>query len=121
MKKIALVAMSALFALGLSFGAAQAAEAPKGPVKVTNFGKKDPVSFDHAKHKDVKCEDCHHKQGNDKGEHKCGKCHGKDDNAKTKAPKLESSMHKKDVGVCYKCHRAEDAKHKLKCNDCHKK
>ncbi|MBI5015243.1 MAG: cytochrome c3 family protein [Deltaproteobacteria bacterium] len=122
MKKIILVASSALFALGLCLGSAQAVDAPKAPVKVTNYGKKDVVTFDHAKHaKDTKCEECHHKKGNEKGEHKCGKCHGKEDDAKTKAPKMESAAHKKDLGVCYKCHKAEDAKNKLKCADCHKK
>jgi hypothetical protein len=120
MKKIVLVAASALFALGLCVGSAQAVDAPKAPVKVTNFGKKPVVTFDHAKHKDTKCEECHHKAHNDKGEHNCGKCHGKEDDAKTKAPKMESAAHKKDVGVCFKCHKAEDAKHKLKCADCHK-
>lgn len=121
MKKIVLLAASAVFALGLSLGAAQAADAPAKPIEITNFGKKDSVKFDHAKHKDAKCEECHHTKGNDKGEPKCGKCHGKDDDAKTKAPKLESAAHKKDVGVCWSCHRASDAKNKLKCADCHKK
>lgn len=119
MRKIALVALSAVFALGLSLGTAQAADAPKAPTKVTNFGKKEVVTFDHAKHKDMKCEDCHHKKGNDKGEHKCGKCHTDKDQGK--ALNFKDASHKKDLGACYSCHLASDAKHKMKCADCHKK
>lgn len=119
MRKMLLAAASTLFALGLCFGSAQAADAPKAPEKVTNYGKKDVVTFDHAKHKASKCADCHHNEK--EGKFKCGECHGKDDNAKTKAIKLESAAHKKDVGACFGCHRAENAKHKLKCGDCHKK
>jgi hypothetical protein len=122
MKTLARTACSATLALGLalglSLGTALAADAPKGPVKVTNFGKKAAVTFDHARHKDVKCDACHHNAK--EGKFKCGECHGKDDDARTKAPKLESAAHKKDVGVCFGCHKAEDAKHKLKCADCHK-
>lgn len=117
MKKLVLLVASAVFAL--SFGIAHAVDAPKAPEKVTNYGKKDVVTFDHAKHKDAKCDKCHHNAK--EGKFKCGECHGKDDNAKTKAPKLETVAHGKDVGVCYGCHRAEDAKNKFKCNQCHKK
>ncbi|MBI5013941.1 MAG: cytochrome c3 family protein [Deltaproteobacteria bacterium] len=118
MNTIVRTALCTALTLGLSLGAALAADAPKGPVKVTNFGKKAAVTFDHGKHKDVKCEQCHHNAKD--GKFTCGECHRKDDDAKTKAPKLESAAHNKDVGVCFSCHRAEDAKHKLKCNDCHK-
>jgi hypothetical protein len=118
MKKLILCIASAVFALSLSV--AHAVDAPKGPEKVTNFGKKDVVSFDHSKHtKDLKCEKCHHNAKD--GKYKCGECHGKEDNAKTKAPKMEAAAHGKDKGVCYGCHKAEDAKHKMKCADCHKK
>jgi hypothetical protein len=116
MKKLVLVAASALFALGLCLGSAQAADAPKGPVKVTNYGKKGEVTFDHAKHKDVKCKDCHHNEAD--GKYKCGECHKKDDG---KAPKMEAAAHGKDKGVCFSCHKAEGAKNKLKCADCHAK
>ncbi|MBI5444697.1 MAG: hypothetical protein HY900_26220 [Deltaproteobacteria bacterium] len=117
MKKLALVALSAVFALGLSL--AHAADAPKGPVKIGNFGKKEVVSFDHAKHKDAKCDTCHHTKANEKGDHKCSNCHKAE--AAGKAPKFQDAAHKKDQGVCYGCHLAADAKHKMKCADCHKK
>lgn len=99
-----------------------AADAPKGPAPVTNFGKKDPVSFDHSKHKkadgkDVACVSCHHNEKD--GKYKCSECHKAE--AKDKAISLADAMHKKDVGKCWSCHRAEDAKKKMKCNDCHKK
>lgn len=117
MKKLLLLVASAIFTL--SFGLAHAADAPKGPEKVTNFGGKEVVSFDHAKHKDMKCEQCHHNAKD--GKFKCGECHAKEDNAKTKAVKLEAAAHGKDKGVCYGCHKAEGAKNKLKCADCHAK
>ena len=91
MKKLVLIAASALFALGLCLGSAQAAEAPKGPKPVTNFGKKGVVTFDHAKHKDVKCKDCHHNEAD--GKYKCGECHGEKDG---KAPKFEAAAHAKE-------------------------
>lgn len=117
MKKLALALVAAAVACGPAF----AADAPAKPVKIQAEGaKRPPVLFDHAKHKDVKCETCHHKEKNPGGEHQCVKCHKIADDAATKAPKIETAMHGKDVGKCYGCHRAEDAKHKLKCNDCHK-
>lgn len=94
-----------------------AAAAPAGPVKVTNFSKKEPVTFDHAKHKDAKCVSCHHNEKD--GKYKCGECHKAEDEGKT--PKLPDAMHKKDAGKCWSCHRAEEAKNKFKCTDCHKK
>lgn len=118
MKKLILAAVSAVFALALVVGASQAAEAPKGPIKIDNYGKKPAVTFEHSKHiKDIKCEQCHHTHDNDKGEHSCGKCHGAEDG---KAPKLETAAHGKDKGVCYGCHRGEEAKKKLSCGGCHK-
>jgi hypothetical protein len=119
MKKIIMLVASAVFALGLSL--AHAADAPKGPVKVMNFGKKEVVSFDHAKHKDVKCAECHHGDAGRDGKFKCGECHGEKDDAKTKAPNFKDAAHKKDAGQCYKCHFGDGAKHKLACGGCHKK
>lgn len=114
MKKFLLLIASALFALSL--GVAHAADAPKAPEKVTNFGGKDPVMFDHAKHKEAKCEACHHNAKD--GKFKCGECHGKE--AKGKAISMKDAAHAKDKGVCYSCHFGE-GKHKLSCNKCHKK
>ncbi len=115
MKKLILVAAAVVFSVGLALSAAVAADAPGGPVTVTNYGKKAAVSFEHAKHKDVKCEQCHHKG---MGDPKCGTCHKLDADGAT--PKMQDAAHAKDKGACYGCHRADDAAHKLKCNDCHK-
>ena len=113
MKKLILVVTAVMFALSLGLGAAVAKDAPGAPVKVSNFGKKKVVEFDHAKHKDLKCDQCHHK-GMD--EPKCGACHKLDDGD---APKIKDAMHGKDKGSCYECHLQKDADKKLKCADCH--
>jgi hypothetical protein len=113
----ATLVLAGLILTPLGAGSALAANPPDGPVKVTNFGKKNPVTFDHAKHKDLNCVSCHHKEK--EGKYKCGECHKAEEQGKT--PKLADAMHKKDVGKCWSCHRAEDAKNKFKCNDCHKK
>ncbi len=117
MRKLVVIAIGLLLAGGVGLGAAVAADAPAAPIKVTNFGKKPAVTFDHAKHKEVKCTDCHH-MAEKEGKYKCGECHKAEDEGKV--IKLADAMHKKDVGKCWKCHRAEDAKKPLKCNDCHK-
>jgi hypothetical protein len=108
-------------ALGLGVHAARAAEAPAKPVKIeTAGGKKAPVTFEHGKHADLKCEACHHAANNPAGERRCTQCHKLADDPATKAPKIDTVMHGKDKGVCFACHRAENAKRKLKCGDCHK-
>lgn len=112
MKKIALIAMAAVFALGLGLSAAVAVDAPAGPIKVTNFGKKGVVSFDHAKHVKTDCKSCHHNDGG----YKCGECHGAKGGD---APSFKDASHKKGVGACYDCHRAKDAVKKMKCGECH--
>lgn len=116
MKKLVLFAAAAVFSLGLALGAAQADDAPAGPIEVTNFGKKGVVTFDHSKHKDVKCEECHHNKKEEK--YKCGECHKAE--AEGNALSFKDAAHKKDVGKCWSCHRADDAKKKMKCNECHK-
>ena len=114
MKKLILVAAAVMFAVGLGLGAAVAKDAPGGPVTVSNFGKKAAVSFDHAKHKDVKCEQCHHKGMDDP---KCGNCHKLE--AEGGTPKIQDAAHAKDKGACRSCHFDGGAQ-KFKCNDCHK-
>ncbi|RMG97357.1 MAG: class III cytochrome c [Candidatus Dadabacteria bacterium] len=117
MKKLVLFAAAAVFSLGLALGAAQATDAPADGLKVTNYGKKPAVTFDHSKHTNqLKCEECHHKAG--EGKYKCGECHKA--KAEGDKPKLKDAAHKKEVGKCWGCHRAKNAKKKLKCNDCHK-
>lgn len=114
MKKLIAVAAAVLF-LAV---AAIAADAPKGSMKVSNFGGKEAVSIDHAKHKDAKCESCHHNAKD--GKFKCGECHKGD--AAGKAPSIKDAMHAKETGVCWKCHfkASPSVKKEMKCADCHK-
>lgn len=116
MKKLIVMSLAAVLSLGVSLGTALAADAPAKAAPVTNFGKKDPVMFDHAKHKDVKCVACHHNEAD--GKYKCGECHKAE--AAGKAISLKDASHGK-TGACYTCHYDKDAKNKLKCADCHKK
>jgi len=100
--------------------AAFAAEAPKGPVTVTNFGKRGKVTFQHSSHSEVtKCAECHHLV--DDGERKCGaaKCHGPESTAK--APSMKEAAHQKEKGKCYGCHfkQSKKATVPLKCKQCH--
>ena len=117
MKKLVLIGAAVLFSVSLGLGAAVAKDAPKDVIKIEGFGKKEPVPFDHAKHKDVKCVDCHHNEAD--GKYKCSECHKAEDEGK--AISFKDAAHKNDVGKCWKCHRDKDASHKLKCGDCHKK
>jgi len=120
MKKVLVVVVTVFVAIGLSLGTALAADAPKGPIKVTNFGgAKGVVTFDHAKHKDAKCVSCHHNEKD--GKFKCGECHKKDADAATKAPKMQDAAHGDPKGVCFSCHKAANAKNKLSCDKCHAK
>lgn len=114
MKKIVVMAGIALLTFGLGLGAAVAADAPKGPVVVKGAGSKDPVTFKHDTHKDMKCVDCHHndKAGKAAEKYSCFECH------KTK-DELKDAYHKKDIGVCSKCHFGDEAKNKMKCAECH--
>jgi len=111
MKKFTAIVAAVVFFVGLGL-AAVAADAPAGPVKVTNFGKKDVVTFDHAKHTSAECATCHHKA--ESGDFKCGTCHG-DDGA------MKDAAHKKDVGKCWTCHnkKSPSVVKELKCKDCH--
>jgi hypothetical protein len=121
MNKLVLTVLCAALASGTALYAAGAPEPPANPVKIESTGaKRPPVLFDHKKHAEMKCEACHHKEGNPKGEARCVNCHKLADDPATKAPKIETAMHGKDKGKCFGCHRAEDAKHKLKCTACHK-
>jgi hypothetical protein len=110
--------LSVALVLGVGLGHAAATEPPAEPVRVTNYGKKAPVTFDHALHGQVDCAQCHHKQGD--GEYTCGQCHG--ETAADDAPKLKDAMHAKVTGKCYACHfGAEPQAKKLKCAECHVK
>ena len=116
MKKLVLIVAALVFSVGLGLQAAHAMEAPADGLKVTNFGKKAGVTFDHSKHKDIDCKQCHHNA--DQGKYKCGECHKA--KAQGKVPSFKNAAHKKNMGKCWDCHRAKDAVKKLKCKDCHK-
>jgi hypothetical protein len=98
-----------------------AADAPAGPIKVTNYGKKAAVTFKHSIHKKgFECQSCHHNEGD--GNYKCGsaKCHLAEYG---KIPKLMDAAHKKTVGKCWACHfkASPSVKKPLKCKQCHVK
>lgn len=106
-------------AFGLAAGGpALAADPPAEPVRVTNYGEKAPVTFDHGRHGDVTCSACHHNES--EGQYKCGECHGLEAQAET--PKIKDAMHGKDQGKCYGCHFGKEPQaKKLKCAECHVK
>ena len=114
MKKLILIATAVVFAL--SVGISFAADMPAGDITIdSGNGKKGGVTFSHAKHKDAKCDSCHHK-GVDP-DPKCTGCHKLDGGD---APKLKDAMHGKDpAGACYTCHVMKDAANKMKCAQCH--
>jgi len=116
MKKTLLILAASLIAMTLA-GFVLAADAPAKAIKVTNYGAKDAVTFDHAKHaaQKVECVTCHHNA--DKGQYKCGDCHKGE--ATDKTPPIKEAMHSKEKGVCYTCHLKPEAANKKKCADCH--
>ena len=116
MKKI-LIALSVSVTLAL-LGAVSvvAKDAPAGPQKVTNFGKKAAATFNHDTHTDITCAKCHHNEGD--GKYKCGECHLLEAGD---APKIKDAFHKKGVGTCYDCHLLKGAEHKMSCTKCHPK
>ena len=130
MKKLVLATTALVVAGGLGLGLASAADMPTNPIKVyTEGGKKPAVTFDHQLHMDKNeglkdnCTNCHHNGTETVEKAKCRHCHKIEPNdveGKT-APKIKDAMHKKDVGKCWQCHRAEDAPHKMKCAECHVK
>ena len=115
MKKLIAIAVASMFLVAVGFSAAISADAPAAPTKVTNFGKKDAVTFDHAKH-GTDCESCHH-NGVEKG--KCGSCHKAEAG---EASAIKDAAHKKEIGKCWGCHnkKSPTVVKALKCKDCHK-
>jgi hypothetical protein len=121
MKKVFSIVITTLFISGLCLAIASAADEPKGPVKITNFGKMPAVTFKHSTHKkDLKCQTCHHKEASNT--FKCGTaaCHQAEAG---KAPKLKDAAHKEQTGKCWTCHFQASPKvtKPLKCKDCHAK
>ncbi|HSH69918.1 MAG TPA: cytochrome c3 family protein [Deferrisomatales bacterium] len=116
MKKLILIATAVLFAL--SVGVAFAADMPAGDSVIdAGDGKKGAVTFSHTKHKDNKCDVCHHAVKGEATNKKCNSCHTLDGGD---GPKLKDAMHGKDpAGACYTCHLMKDAANKLKCAQCH--
>jgi predicted CXXCH cytochrome family protein len=115
MKKLLAIAVASLFIVSVGITAAISADAPADGLKVTNFGKKDAVTFDHSKH-GTDCASCHH-NGVEKG--KCGTCHKAEAGD---APGIKDMAHKKEVGKCWGCHnkKSPTVVKALKCKDCHK-
>ncbi|MFC1835268.1 cytochrome c3 family protein [Thermodesulfobacteriota bacterium] len=110
-----------------------AKEMPKKPIVIDTKDvftkkKKSPVVFPHAKHKPLKCQQCHHtwKEGEDVK--KCGQCHKlkKTKDGDKEIPKLFDAYHKKKAKTsCVGCHKAlKKAKKKTgpsACKKCHPK
>ena len=76
---------------------ALAASAPAGPTVLE--AKNGNVTFEHSKHKQLKCETCH---------------------ASAEGGKIEGFAKDKAHGLCVECHKKE-AKGPSKCTECHKK
>jgi predicted CXXCH cytochrome family protein len=88
-----------LTAAALSFALATSALAVEAPSKVLVLkAKSGDISFQHAKHKALKCETCHG----------------------AKPGKIPSMGKEKGHTTCLDCHKKE-GKGPAKCSDCHKK
>ncbi len=92
---------SLFVAVAIAFAPAALAEAPSAPIKLP--AKPGTVTFDHSKHKDVKCTVCH-------ADEKGGAIEG-----------FNKTVNKdKAHAKCHECHKKE-GKGPQKCADCHKK
>jgi hypothetical protein len=99
-------------------------KAPEEPIKINSkdvFGKKrkgDPI-FDHKKHTDFKCQDCHHTWKEGEKVKKCGECHLKKE--KDKTLDLKDAFH----DSCMDCHKKLKREKKkygpTGCSKCHPK
>ena len=76
---------------------AVAADAPAGPIQLP--AKNGNITFEHSKHKQLKCEACH---------------------ATAAGGKIEGFGKDKAHATCIECHKKE-AKGPQKCAECHKK
>ena len=110
-----------------------ATKMPEKPIVIDSKGiwakkKKTPVTFDHTKHKEFKCTQCHHEYKDGKnvwkeGQEvkKCDQCHKL--KKQGKIVKLENAYHHK----CRDCHkklakeRGKDKTGPTSCNGCHPK
>ena len=115
---IRIICISAVVAALVMLCVRALAGAEQAPDKLVFESKMGAVTFDHAKHGDVACVDCHHDEAD--GKFKCGGCHKAEPEGDI--PKIKDAMHKKDSGKCRSCHFGKQATaKKLKCADCHKK
>jgi hypothetical protein len=134
---IALLAVFAVFAVGVAYAAVGAdgkltvnAPAAKFPVKKLNADgtkKKNPVTFNHVKHGALGCTKCHHtekdlKTGGTPAK-LCFDCHGPvPDAANAKQLDTYEMIHGKG-GLCLACHKtdaaAQAAKAPTACKECH--
>jgi len=122
MKKLIVAMTITLLITGSYWITAFAAEEPKGPTDVTNFGKKPKVTFKHDTHKkNLKCVSCHHKE--ESNNYKCGTSDCHQAKAKGKTTKIKDAAHKKKIGKCWGCHfkASPKATKPMKCNECHVK
>lgn len=132
---IALMVVFSVFAVGVAFAAINAdgtmtvnKDAKVFPAKKLNADgtkKKNPVTFNHAKHGAGGCQVCHHTQPELKAgataAKSCFECHGPE--AKDKQIDTYEMIHGK-TGKCLACHKdtkAKDAASKAPtgCKDCH--
>ena len=138
---VALMVVFSVFAVGVAFAAINAdgtmtvdKATTVFPVKkLTADGKKkkNPVTFNHAKHGDMApafCDGCHHTEKLKKGDTKaksCFECHGPELKVVEGKNQIDSYevIHGK-AGACLKCHKdlkAKDAASKAPtaCKECH--
>ncbi|MGC8603961.1 MAG: cytochrome c3 family protein [Desulfomonilaceae bacterium] len=122
------VVFSVTIMLGVVFAANKA---PEGTISIHEGDvfkefKQGPVLFPHAKHKALKCTDCHHEYKDGKnvwkeGQEvkKCSVCHKLEANGKI--VKLEKAFHER----CQTCHKKFKNENKptgpVVCNKCHQK
>jgi len=122
------VVFSVMFMSGLGFAANKA---PEGDISIHSGDvfkefKQGPVLFPHAKHKPLKCIDCHHEYKDGKnvwqeGQEvkKCATCHKLE--ADGKIVKLEKAYH----DACQTCHKKLKNENKqtgpVTCAKCHQK
>ncbi len=90
--------LSVAIAVSLFAAPVLAAEAPTAPI-VLKSAKQGDITFEHSKHKQVKCEECH-------GPGEPGK--------------MTMDM-KKGHAVCQACHKKQENKALGTCDTCHKK
>ena len=139
MKKVLVLALLAMFSMAVFGAIAVTADdgmktidqaADKWPAKKLKAGakKKPPVTFNHAKHGEAGCVDCHHTQDDATMKDgtvpavSCFTCHGPE--AKDAQVDTYKMIHDKKIGKCIKCHNEEKNKAAgapTKCKECHKK